>query len=91
MPLHHVGCVVPNLDEAKEFYLAALAPLGYIECHTYPGMAVGLGVSKATSDFWLSTGNCPKAGGAKPPTTGLHLAFKAESREVVDQFHEAAL
>lgn len=91
MPIHHVGLVVPDLEEGKAFYLAALAPLGYKEFHSYPGFAIGLGVSASASDFWLSAGKSQDGGPNKPPSKGLHFAFKAESREVVDQFHEAAL
>ncbi|KAF9459241.1 glyoxalase [Collybia nuda] len=91
MPIHHVGLVVPDLEEGKAFFLAALAPLGYKEFHSFPGLAVGLGISATQADFWLSAGKSPEGGPNKPPSEGLHFAFRAESREVVDQFHEAAL
>lgn len=87
MPIHHLGIDVGDIEEGKLFYLAALAPLGYKELHNYPGFAVGLGVSASVSDFWLSGGKSQN----RPLSQGVHLAFKAESREVVDQFYEAAM
>ena len=33
--------------------------------------------------FWISTGGAPQ--------TGVHVAFEAENREMVDAFHAAAL
>lgn len=83
MVLHHVRIFVSSLTEAKKFYLAALAPLGYRELYTIDGVVAGLGVN--VPDLMLAV---------KPdssPTKELHLAFAAESREVVDQFYEAAL
>ncbi|KAF8957591.1 glyoxalase/bleomycin resistance protein/dioxygenase [Flammula alnicola] len=86
MVLHHVQFVSSSLSEAKKFYLAALAPLGYEQFYEVEGTVVGLGV-KGVPDFWLRNVKGPD----DPPTKGLHLAFKAESREVVDKFYEAAL
>ncbi|TFK42127.1 glyoxalase/bleomycin resistance protein/dioxygenase [Crucibulum laeve] len=86
MVFHHVGFIVSSLSEAKKFYLAALAPLGYKELHSIEGIVAGLGANGA-SDLWLVNVKGPD----DSPTKGLHLAFKAESREVVDQFYEAAL
>lgn len=90
MGFHHVGVTVSSLEEAKKFYLAALAPLEYKELLSYEGLAVGLGAN-GKPDFWLSAGKGADGKGNKPPSQGLHLAFAAESREVVDQFHAAAL
>jgi catechol 2,3-dioxygenase-like lactoylglutathione lyase family enzyme len=85
MVLHHVHFVVSSLSEAKKFYLAALAPLGYKEIYAVEGVVAGLGANGAP-DLWLGP-----VKGVDSPTKGLHLAFTAESREVVDQFYEAAL
>jgi catechol 2,3-dioxygenase-like lactoylglutathione lyase family enzyme len=86
MVLHHVQFVVSSLSEAKKFYLAALAPLGYKEYYAVEGVVAGLGAN-GVPDLWLS----PVKGPDDSPNKGLHLAFTAESREVVDQFYEAAL
>jgi catechol 2,3-dioxygenase-like lactoylglutathione lyase family enzyme len=84
--LHHVGLTVSSLSEAKKFYLAALAPLGYKEYHSVEGVIVGLCGANGSPDLWMA----PVKGSADSPK-GLHVAFKAESREIVDQFYEAAL
>ena len=86
MVLNHVQFVVSSLSEAKEFYLSALAPLGYKEIYAVEGVVAGLGVN-GVPDLWLS----PVKGPGNSPTKGLHLAFTAENREVVDQFYGAAL
>lgn len=85
MVLHHVQLIVTSLSEAKKFYLAALAPLAYKEVYAVEGVIVGLGAN--APDLWLS----PVKGPDDSPKRGVHVAFKAESKEVVDLFHEAAL
>ncbi|KDR68972.1 hypothetical protein GALMADRAFT_78010 [Galerina marginata CBS 339.88] len=83
MVLHHVRVFVSSLPEATKFYLAALAPLGYKELYTIEGVVAGLGVK--SPDLMIAVKS------DTPPTKGLHLAFAAESKEVVDQFYEAAM
>lgn len=58
----------------------------------FPGV-YGLGPEPHALDFWLASGKCPEgnAENDKPATKSLHLAFKAESREVVDAVHAAAM
>jgi len=85
MVLHHVQLFVTSLLEAKKFYLAALAPLAYKEIYAVEDIIVGLGAD--APDLWLS----PVKGSEGSPQRGVHIAFKAETKEIVDQFHEAAL
>lgn len=87
MVLNHIQLIVSSLPEAKKFYLAALAPLGYKEYYAVEGVVVGLADANGAPDLWLG----PVKGPEDSPTKGLHLAFTAHSREVVDQFHAAAL
>ena len=82
MVLHHLQLLISSLSEAKAFYLAALAPLGFKEHHATKGL-VGLGGPDGICDLWLKEDDSP--------TKGMHIAFVAESREVVDKFYEAAL
>ena len=82
MVLHHVQFLVSSLSEAKTFYLASLAPLGFKEYYAVKGL-VGLSGPNGVPDLWLKEDDSP--------TKGMHIAFVAESREVVDKFHEAAL
>lgn len=86
MVLHHVQIIVTSLSEAKEFYLAALAPLAYKEYYAVEGVIIGLAANHIP-DLWLS----PVKGPNDSPNKGMHVAFSAESREIVDQFYEAAL
>jgi catechol 2,3-dioxygenase-like lactoylglutathione lyase family enzyme len=74
--LDHVGVAVRDVEASRAFYTAVLEPLG-------------IPVTDA-ADGGFSADELFVAGG-QTPTTGLHLAFQAESREVVDRFHAAAL
>jgi catechol 2,3-dioxygenase-like lactoylglutathione lyase family enzyme len=80
----HINITVSSLESAKDFYLAALAPLGYQEVMAFPGQAYGLGAN-GIPDLWLSVSP------GKEPIKGLHIAFSAEKRAEVDQFYDAAL
>lgn len=77
--------IYSDFESLKALYSAALEPLGYKEQITYPG-AIGLGPDPKHVDFWLAT--CKKG---KPITAGLHFAFEADSHEVVDAVHAAAM
>jgi catechol 2,3-dioxygenase-like lactoylglutathione lyase family enzyme len=74
--LDHVHLRVSDLEASRRFYAGALASLGL-------GLTgEGEGWFSADELFFSDDG---------APTAGLHIAFQAESREVVDRFHEAAL
>lgn len=77
----HVGFRVGNLEASRNFYLAALAPLGVGVAMEGP-YGVGLGRGGKPS-LWLSQG--------EPPSSPLHIAFAAKNRAEVDAFHAAAL
>lgn len=95
--LDHVGLSVADLDRARAFYAAALAPLGggvvmevsAVESGGHPSIGFGMGVSEGASkgvfkpEFWLFT--------APVRTQYLHVAFTAPDRAAVDAFHAAAL
>jgi catechol 2,3-dioxygenase-like lactoylglutathione lyase family enzyme len=85
--LDHVGLEVADFDRSKEFYEAALAPLG-ISVVIEPGpQAAGFGseVGDLTKPyFWIMARG-------RPPVSGAHLAFAAANRDAVDAFHAAAL
>lgn len=77
----HVKFGVRDYDRSKAFYLKALAPLGITASHE-----VGGGIEivlRGDASLCLE------------PTTGtplpLHIAFLADSRDMVDAFHRAAL
>jgi catechol 2,3-dioxygenase-like lactoylglutathione lyase family enzyme len=81
--IDHVGLVVADLDRARAFYTAALAPFGIrvLMEVTQGGGHVGFGDMRPF--FWIS-GGAGKSG-------GTHVAFAAASRALVDAFHQAAL
>lgn len=82
--IDHVSVGVRDLERSRAFYRQALAPLGFRESGPWQD-----GVREATfgiegsNDFAIS----------REYRTGapVHVAFAAESRELVDAFHAAAL
>ena len=77
----HIGIGVTDLAASKAFFLQALQPLGVAVVMEGP-WGVGLGRGGKPS-LWLHD--------AKQPPAPLHLAFAAENRQQVDEFHRAAL
>ena len=84
--LDHIDFAVSDIAKSREFYVQALSPLG-IEPITdikrddgCEGTGFGLGSSP---QFWI--------GGGSAVSGRLHVAFVAESRAAVDDFHSAAL
>jgi catechol 2,3-dioxygenase-like lactoylglutathione lyase family enzyme len=87
--IDHTGVAATNYGRSKQFYVRALAPLGYQLMMELPkevtggrGVA-GFGVPPKP-DFWLAE----NATANNPP---LHIAFRADSRAIVDAFYEAAI
>jgi catechol 2,3-dioxygenase-like lactoylglutathione lyase family enzyme len=79
--LDHLGLAVADVPRAREFYKAALAPLGF-EIVMEFGEAVAFGLP-GKPQFWLR-------GGGRPGEP-VHVAFHAADRARVDAFHAAAL
>ena len=79
--LDHIVLEVSDIKKAKEFYLAALKPLGY-EIYMELENGVGFAVN-GKPDFWLREGiqTVPE----------MHIAFRAESRALVNEFYKAAI
>ena len=82
--IDHMTIGVSDLPASRRFYLAALAPLGFVEQRSWSEDAreTGFGPDDL-DDFALST--------LYPPSAGGHVAFAADSREQVDAFHAAAI
>ena len=80
--LDHVTLGVSEFEESKAFYDAVLQTLGivrlYVEGEDFAGYGLG---QKAF--FWI--------GLKKVPIIGMHVAFAAKSRSLVDRFHAVAL
>lgn len=85
---NHLGLTVSDLSRSRDFYLRALAPLGYglvmsigkEQTGGYEGSAFG---PAHEPTLWIGTGDTV--------SSGLHVALNAKSREQVDAFHAAAL
>jgi len=84
MPIAHASLPVSDIQTAKAFYTAAIAPLKYKLAMDFGEVACGFGVPGGKNDFWLVS-----TGGAKAQK--MHLAFTGESEEEVKEFHAAAL
>lgn len=79
--LDHIGVHVHSYERSKEFYRLALAPLGYELILEYADWA-GFGWADKP-DFWIK--------GGKSTAPNLHIAFRAEDRDMVREFHKVAL
>jgi len=79
--IDHVTANVSDFEQAKQFYSAVLAPLGYAVQAEFPG-AAGFGTGDAMADFWIGT---------REERGATHIAFNAKDRSTVDAFYEAAI
>ncbi|MCE5232478.1 MAG: VOC family protein [Mizugakiibacter sp.] len=78
----HIGLKVKDLAASVHFYTAALAGLGFGLCTQGDGYA-GFGPPGEPA-LWLYAAKAAKG-------SGMHVAFRASSREAVDRFHAAGL
>jgi catechol 2,3-dioxygenase-like lactoylglutathione lyase family enzyme len=78
--IDHVKVAVRDLETAKRFYSAALAPLGYAIHFEAEGMAYY--ADATTLDFGVGTDGDPG---------GAHVGFTAVDADQVRAFYEAAL
>lgn len=82
--IDHVSLPVRDLDMARQFFAAALAPLGYTLLVTRPHT---IGFGKTYPEVWLNL----RPGHVAVAHDGVHVALRARSDEAVRQFHAAAL
>jgi catechol 2,3-dioxygenase-like lactoylglutathione lyase family enzyme len=87
--IDHTGVAATNYAKSKQFYTRALAPLGYQLIMEVPkehtgGRGVGGFGVPPKPDFWLAESDTAN----KP---AVHIAFRADSRAIVDAFYKAAL
>lgn len=84
--LDHISIYVNDLEKSKAFYEKVLAVLGYTENltndeHSFYGFGIGddpiFEIVQSTSE--------------NPAHQNVHVAFKAESTEQIDEFHKIAL
>ncbi len=79
--IDHFTLKVSDYRKSKDFYVKALAPLGYAAVMEFPNMG-GFG-AQGKPDLWLSQD--PENARA------VHVAFRARDRKSVDAFYAAAL
>jgi catechol 2,3-dioxygenase-like lactoylglutathione lyase family enzyme len=80
--IDHIALDVSDYDRSKAFYEKALEPLG-MKLMMEPVPAVG-GFGGDFPFFWIGKRN-------RGPQTGVHVAFSAKDRAMVDAFHAAAM
>jgi len=83
MTIAHITLAVRDLPAAKAFYTTILAPLNYKITHDFGAVTCGFGEG-GRNDFWIIPTSQDE-----PQKT--HIAFRAESKEVVEKFHEEGL
>jgi catechol 2,3-dioxygenase-like lactoylglutathione lyase family enzyme len=84
--LHHVSVGVRNVEQSVRFYDRVLATLGYERLMEFLPYAAGYG--RGEPEFWVQL-----PADLAPATlgNGVHVAFKARSKEAVEAFHREAL
>jgi len=83
--LDHVGVASSNVKRSREFYVAALAPLGYgvlMEGEGYCGIGKTSGEDAWIGTIWLHKTDSPAPN---------HIAFRVDDRATVDAFYKAAM
>lgn len=86
--IDHISLQVSDLKKSKHFYDNVLVPIGYEKLMEAPkenamgAMFYGWGDSVKT-DFWITEGlqNEPR----------LHIAFRADNRQQVEEFYKSAI
>jgi len=80
--LDHVTIGVSDTEQSKKFYDRALRPLGITRLYAEGDRFAGYGVSPKAF-FWIGSRATPQA--------GAHVAFTAQDRATVEQFHREAI
>ncbi len=81
----HVSIGVADIARSKEFYDAALKPLGF---SLLSDGESSLGYGEKAVQLWLGATKKPVKADME---SGLHFCFLAKDRAAVDTFHAAAL
>jgi catechol 2,3-dioxygenase-like lactoylglutathione lyase family enzyme len=84
--LDHVSLGVSELERSRQFYDAVLKPLGLVRTVDFGrGADWGATAGQTGVEFTITLE------GAVAPSPGMHLCFRAPSREAVRAFYRAAL
>jgi len=86
--IDHTGIIVSDFERSKTFYRQTLAAIGYellmevtaaqSGTHDFAGFG-----EQGKPDFWISQGT--------PNQPPIHIAFRVQSRAMVDAFYQVAL
>ncbi len=86
--IDHTGLVVSDYASSRQFYMQALAPIGYALLAEFSAAQTGsvdvAGFGEPPKpDFWIN--------GGTPNRPALHIAFRVVDRATVDAFYKAAI
>ncbi|MFC7515958.1 VOC family protein [Herbaspirillum sp. GCM10030257] len=86
--IDHTGVVVRDFEKSKQFYSAALAPIGLCLLAEFPAAVTGhtdvAGFGEPPKpEFWINLGT--------PNNPPVHVAFRVSNRSLVDAFFKAAV
>ena len=85
--LDHVSLGVTDLERSRRFYDATLRPLGLVRTVDFEGRGSDYGAVPGTLGVEFTITREARVA----PLDGLHVCFRAPSREAVQAFHAAAL
>jgi hypothetical protein len=98
MPISHISLATGprHFAAMRSFYLTVLAPLGYEVYYDKADFMLGLMPKNGAPDFWIHVGNGDQAPFSKDGDVSsrpgrTHVAFNAESTELVDRWFETAM
>jgi catechol 2,3-dioxygenase-like lactoylglutathione lyase family enzyme len=83
----HISIGIRDIEHSRQFYDAALAPLGY-KCLRAARTLSGYGYGRSHIELWIIAAERPVPADDK---SGLHLCFAAPETAAVDAFHAAAI
>jgi len=91
--LDHTGFVVTDLAKARRFYDAVAKALGLGTVDNGPqAFLLGKSAEEAIPYLWIGTTRPSYwVEGSRPGINQMHVAFKADSKQMVHAFYEAAL
>jgi catechol 2,3-dioxygenase-like lactoylglutathione lyase family enzyme len=86
--LDHVSLGVSDLARSRRFYDAVLSPLGLVRIVDFSGRGSDYGAAAGSLGVQFTV---TQERGVAAPYPGVHLCFRAPSRDAVRAFHAAAL
>ncbi len=91
--IDHTGIVVTDLEKARRFYDAIAKPLGLATADNFEGSFIlGKSAEEPIPFLWIGT-LIPSywVEGSQAGRNQMHVAFRAPSKQAVDEFYKAAL